>query len=311
MSSKKLESQNNLCYLIFMMNCKLIEPGGGRLSIVLVAVLLLQWYGCNPNRQSAVDSPRPKRILEVQVTEALDSWKCIISGNTQLSFSALNNLSPTGLLLYFPGTRLGFPKSDLSTQSNEMIGFLDAEEFTEGSVTSTRILIGLNLERPYSISPVEADIVVSFPKVLADPAARETASNPPAKEKPNTDKPVSVNGSMLKQVTAVPMRDYIIIYLEANGTIRDYRSFAIDNPARIVFDLSNLESRLSPAPMIPIDSQWVKRIRYNSYPDKIRLVLDTEKQYLSAYFSFSTEFGLLIYVGKLPEQIENQMRFVQ
>jgi hypothetical protein len=293
------------------MICKLTKSGGGRLSIIFVTVLLVHGYGCNSNRQSAIDSPRPKQIVDIQVTEAVDAWQCIISGNTRLSFSALNNLSPTGLLLYFPGTRLGFSTSKLSAKSNEMIGFLDAEEFVEDTVISTRLLIGLSLERPYSISPAEADIVITFPKVLADPIDSENAGEPPAKEKAKTDKPLSAHASLLKQVTVVPMKDYMIIYLESDGTIREYRSFAINDPARIVFDLNNIESRLSHAPIIPIDSQWVKRIRYNSYPDKVRLVLDTETRYLTTYFSFSTESGLLIYVGKLPQQIQNQMRFVR
>ena len=88
------------------------------------------------------------------------------------------------------------------------------------------------------------------------------------------------------------------------GTITDYKSFAIDNPARIVFDIYNIESLNQGGQTIAVDSKWVKRIRYYPYPDKVRLVLDTQRQFLTKYFSFPTGSGLLIYVGQMPEPLD-------
>jgi hypothetical protein len=85
----------------------------------------------------------------------------------------------------------------------------------------------------------------------------------------------------------------------------DYKSFVIDKPARIVFDIFNIRSPHMGGRTIPVDSIWIKRIRYNPYPDKVRLVLDTKDQFLTKYFSFPTHYGLLIYVGRMPEPLGN------
>lgn len=263
------------------------------------------WYGCNPNRQSPPTSSTPKQIIAIGVAEAEDSWNCVITGNIELTFSAINNLSPAGLLLYFHDTSLRLAAGEPLTAANEIIGFIEAEEFMKGKITNSRILIGLNVARPYRITPNSTGIKISFPKLLAESVDSAGPLETPAIAEPPATLDDVPTATLLKQVSAVPMKDYIIINLEADGAIQDYRSFSIDNPARIVFDLNNLESRLSQAPTIPIDSQWVKQIRYNLYPDKIRLVLDTEKQFLAAHFSFSTPSGLLIYIGQMPAQIRD------
>ncbi|MDJ0816833.1 MAG: AMIN domain-containing protein [Desulfobacterales bacterium] len=289
------------------MTFSLSNPGSGRLPVILMTALLMLWYGCNQKGQSTMESPMSTQIVDIQITEEDNAWNCKISGNRPLTFSAINNLSPTGLLLYFPDTRLEISQSDLPSPVNEIIGFIEAEEYQSGSTADSRILIGLNVARPYRISAAEADTLISFPKVLAKSSEREHRKEPPGTIKMNGAQPETAAASVLQQVTAVPMKDYIIIHLIADGTIRDYRSFSIDNPARIVFDIHNVRSRFSNARTIAIDARWVKRIRYHSYPDKIRLVLDTEQQFLADHFSFGTESGLLIYVGKMPKQIQRSL----
>ena len=105
----------------------------------------------------------------------------------------------------------------------------------------------------------------------------------------------------METVTTTSLKDHFIVNVNADGTIGDYKSFAIENPARIVFDIYNLKSPYEKEQIIPVASRWVKQIRYLAYPDKVRLVLDTEPEFLPQYFSFPTASGLLIYVGRVPE----------
>ena len=100
------------------------------------------------------------------------------------------------------------------------------------------------------------------------------------------------------------MKSHVLVELYADGTITDYRSFSIDNPERIVFDIKNIKSLHQGGQSVVLDSKWVKRIRYNTYPDKIRLVLDLEDQAMQNYLSFPTGSGLLIYVGQMPASFE-------
>jgi type IV pilus assembly protein PilQ len=280
---------------------KLTRTGKNILPIFLLAVIVYLLVGCNANNMSNENRLPPKSITEILVNEEVKSWNCIIKGNIALTFSAINQITPTGILLYFPDTTLAIPATDFIVPANELISSIEANEFTNGNFKNSRIFIGLNKDRPYSISPDENGLKISFPKSLAAPPQTAAILKSPemdAVEAGDHDIP-SVN--LLKAVIATPLENNIIVNVNADAAITDYQSFAIENPARIVFDIYNLKSPHQEDRTIAVDSKLVKRIRYNTYPDKIRLVLDTEKQFLTEYLSFPTASGLLIYVGRIPE----------
>jgi hypothetical protein len=280
---------------------KLTQTCKKNLPIILLAAMVYLLNGCNSNNMSTANRLPSKSITEIIVNEEDQSWNCIIKGNIALTFSAINHISPTGILLYFPDTTLAIGAADPFVPANEFISSIEANEFTYGNLKNSRILIGLKRDRPYGISPDKNGLKISFPKSLAEPpdkAANSRSSEMNAVEAGDHDIP-SVN--LLKTVTATPLEKNIIVNVDADATLTDYQSFAIENPARIVFDIYNLKSPHKEDQTIAVDSKLVKRIRYNTYPDKIRLVLDTEKQFLTDYFSFPTGSGLLIYVGRIPE----------
>jgi len=151
------------------------------------------------------------------------------------------------------------------------------------------------------MSPDENGLKISFPKSLAEPPEMAAILESPEMDAVAAGDHDIPSVNLLKTVTATPLEKNIIVNVNADATITDYQSFAIENPARIVFDIYNLKSPNREDQTIVVDSKLVKRIRYNTYPDKIRLVLDTEKQFLTEYLSFPTGSGLLIYVGRVPE----------
>jgi len=280
---------------------KLTQTGKKNLPVNLLAAIVCLLIGCNSNNVSTETQLPPKSITEILVNEEVKSWNCVVKGNIALTFSAINHISPAGVLLYFPDTMLAIPAADIIVPANEIISSIEANEFTNGNLKNSRIFIGLNSDRPYSMSPDENGLKISFPKSLAEPpeiAAIFRSSETSAVEDGDQDI-ASVN--LLKTVTATPLEKNIIVNVNADASITDYHSFTIENPARIVFDIYNLKSLHQEDRSIAVDSKLVKRIRYNTYPDKIRLVLDTQKQFLTEYFSFPTGSGLLIYVGRMPE----------
>jgi hypothetical protein len=86
--------------------------------------------------------------------------------------------------------------------------------------------------------------------------------------------------------------------VKADGAIKNFKSFTLDNPDRIVFDLFNFKSPFKGEQILAVESQWVKRIRHYGHPDKVRLVIETHKNYLSSYSALPTGTGLLIHVGE-------------
>ena len=148
---------------------KLTQTGKKNLPIILLAAIVYLLIGCNSNNMSNENQLPPKSITEILVNEEDKSWNCIIKGNIALTFSAINHISPTGILLYFPDTTLAIPATDSIVPANEIISSIEANEFTNGNLKNSRILIGLNMDRPYSISPDENGLKISFPKTLVQP----------------------------------------------------------------------------------------------------------------------------------------------
>ena len=103
----------------------------------------------------------------------MDTIRRVRKGNIALTFSAINHISPTGILLYFPATTLQIPGINPIAPANEIIGSIQADEFIDENLTNSRILIGLNVDRPYRISPDENGVKISFPKTLDEPVDNE------------------------------------------------------------------------------------------------------------------------------------------
>jgi len=273
------------------------------IPIIIAASLFVFWNVCNSKKYPTEVSPVSKKISAINVIENGKSWNCVIEGDNPLTFSAINQVSPAGVLLYFPDTTLDMPVADPIVPENEIIASIEAGEIVDGNLKNSRILIGLNTDRPYSISPDENGLKFSFPKTLARPVEDAPVNTSTETNAIPDNTPDFSSASRLKRVTATTLTNHTIVNLAANGTISNYNSFTIENPARIVFDIYSIQSPHSEGRTIPVHSKWVKQMRYNPYPDKIRLVLDTEEQALTNYFSFPTASGLLIYVGRLPEPL--------
>ena len=166
------------------------------------------------------------------------------------------------------------------------------------------MLIGLKMERPYSLSSGEAALKVSFPKTVVLQNVVDRLKELPEKEKETEfDKYIEPIANQLNTVTTTSFKNNIIVNLEADGIINDYNSFTIENPARIVFDVYNLKSPYNTEQIIAVDSEWVKQIRYFTYSNKIRLVLDTYNRFLTRFSSLPVESGLLIYIGQNPKAL--------
>ena len=106
------------------------------------------------------------------------------------------------------------------------------------------------------------------------------------------------NATKLESVYALRNDQGVKIKLIADGSIKNFQKFTAEDPARIVFDLYHINQPHKREQLVPVNSEWVKNIRYFSHPDKVRLVIDTKKDYLAAYTATPVQNGLLIQVGK-------------
>ncbi len=106
------------------------------------------------------------------------------------------------------------------------------------------------------------------------------------------------DATKLESVYAIRNDQGVKIKLIADGAIKNYQKFTAENPARIIFDLYHIGQHYNREQLVPVNSEWVKNVRYYGHPDKVRLVLDTKKIYLASYSATPVQNGLLIQVGK-------------
>ncbi|MBW1697290.1 MAG: TolC family protein [Deltaproteobacteria bacterium] len=84
----------------------------------------------------------------------------------------------------------------------------------------------------------------------------------------------------LKSIDVTKLETGVIVVIQADGDITAYKSFTLEDPARIVFDLFGIKSPYKRERSIPVNSPLLKRIRHYGDPARLRVVLDTDTPYL-------------------------------
>jgi protein involved in polysaccharide export with SLBB domain len=167
-----------------------------------------------------------------------------------------------------------------------------------------RTLIDLDLndqEAPFDSTPGDTRLQIPFSKGSAL-SANTNHLKKLAKIKPELDLFANnlLTATSLRGVTATVLKNNVVVNVKANGTIGDFKSFTLSNPARIVFDIYHVTSPFETEQKLDVKSTWVKSIRHMGYPGKVRLVVDTRKAYLDKFLASPTDNGLLIHLGRVP-----------
>ena len=273
---------------------------------IIPLVVLIAWFaGCASNKGADVKTKGNKRITGITTTVTANSVIVTINGNQPLTYTAIKQVFPMGVLFHFPETSLATDKTVSLAPENEIIGSIKATELVENKSTTSRIFIAMKTDAPYDLNPQDSGLQVSFPKTAARPVATpapvEKKSPAPQKaQQPSVeDLPAA---SLLKTVTATPLKNNVVVNVSANGAIKDFKSFTIDGKQpRIVIDMFKIKSPYKKEQRLAVKSPWLKQVRHFGYPQKVRLVLDTSKASLAKYSASPTANGLMVHIGKVPE----------
>ncbi len=92
----------------------------------------------------------------------------------------------------------------------------------------------------------------------------------------------AARATQIDSVYATKLQDSLKIFIGADGAISEFESFTTQSPPRIIFDIFGVRSPYEREKRIPVNTRWVKEIRYAGHPGKLRLVLETTPAYLSA-----------------------------
>ena len=290
---------------------------------------------------SSTESP-PKMITDISISDAPDATTVSIDGNMLLTYTSVKQPLPLGLVLYFPETSLGIAKTEYSIDSS-VLGTIKAVELIESG--PSKVTISLKEDVTYNIERSGNGLSVTFSN-LAEPSETiseetETADSgdtgmetmlaegdmttePPAEpmDAAIEEAPVPMAGAaaqastgdaavfMVPEIDTEPLEDSLNVMIRTGSTVNDFKPFTLNDPPRIVFDLNGVKGSYDKLQTLPVDTKWVKSIRHFTYPDKVRVVLDTEQEYLESFSAVPNNNGLLVNVGAAvldaeTEDVEN------
>jgi len=273
---------------------------------IIPLVALIAWFaGCASNKGADVKTKGTKRITGITTIVTAESVIVTISGNQPLTYTAIKQVFPMGVLFHFPETALSTDKTVSMAPKNEIIGSVKATELVENKSTTSRIFIAMKTDAPYDLNPQDSGLQVSFPKAVAAaaatpaPVAKQSSATQTAQQPSIEDLPAA---TQLKTVTATPLKNNVVVNIKADGAIKDYKSFTIGGKQpRIVIDMFKIKSPYKKEQRLTVKSPWVKQIRHFGHPQKVRMVLETPKMSLTKYSASPTANGLIVHIGNVPE----------
>lgn len=287
------------------------------MRVAAVVGLAMILFSCGPKaavKKTPAEAPPPsesKQITALQTYEDRQTVSVRVMGNRDLTFTAVKQNVPPGVILYFPETRLVLEETGTpGPADNSVVTEIKTAEMS-GEPPTSRLEILLNRDLPYEVARKGTGLEVIFQKPSETiPAAEEDQALPPAKSTaaadpgalgtPVEETPVPPAGKAkhLQSVYAKKFDEGVRITVQADGTVEEYQTFSLPDPPRIVVDIPGLQSPYDRERLLSVNSPWVEAVRHYGHADKLRLVLDTQETYLSAYKASPTAHGLDILVGK-------------
>ncbi len=300
-----------------------------RAQALIAAFFLLMGIlgGCTTEKTVQKDTPKAmepsakaKTITGIETTEDEENSYVVVNGDQLLTYTSFKQPFPLGVIFYFPETAIGDVESLLEPTS-ETIEKVKVTELM-AKANTTRLEIALKKDVPYEVERDGNGLKIAFRKTeMSAEALTDVEPVQPSEESELPIKPVAEtqppemqpedkkpdlselpNAQYIDSVSVEKLEEGVKIHVKADGVVKDYTSFAIDKPARIVFDLPGLKAPkgrpYKKQITVSVDTPWVNKIRHFGHPDKIRVVLDTNKLYLSSYNARSVVDGLEIMVGK-------------
>jgi type IV pilus assembly protein PilQ len=278
------------------------------LSVLIVSMVALIAACASQKSAKGKAAGETRLITDIITSEDAESTSVTVKGDQKLTYTAIKQVFPLGVLFDFPGTALDNIKTIYYPPENDFISSIRATQIDEDG-KSSRIFIALKKDLPYATEPEAMGVKIVFPK-SGKLAAKKPAEAPPAqaaapKPAPAPEKEVKKEpappATRMMSVSAKPSEKNVIVTVKADGTISNYKAFTIsETPPRIVYDIYKLKSPFKGEQRIAVKSDQVRKIRHFGHPDKIRIVLETQKPFLSKYTARPVDNGLVIYVGQAP-----------
>jgi type IV pilus assembly protein PilQ len=285
-------------------------------------VFLLLIGGC-ATEKSLVQTPKPDTSALVAKVSIIQKISFAEEENfTKIQIEGSEPIAPPFYKLLSDPLRIAIdvPNIDL----NQIKGPLKVYNGTIGEVLTTqyddkgRIEIGLLQMANYNISTEEKNLIIDVEKVKKVSeekgvekeveALKETKVEAPAvetkKEEPLPTLPPMTKAKKVTNVLFEEKKDFITFNVLADGKIENFNAFKLDSPPRLVLDIWGVDTRKS---SFKVKNPLIKGVRVGHYPDKLRLVFDSQKPTLPRYQVNRIDDKLIVSLGNIPQPSEPQI----
>jgi len=298
------------------------------LITTLGVILLFLITGC-ATENASVQTPKPdtsapvtkvSTIQKITFVEEENYTKIQIEGSEPIASPFYKLLSdPLRIAIDVPDIDLRQIKSPLKIDNGTIGEILTTQYDDKG-----RIEIGLLQMTNYNISKEEKNLIIDVEKVKKgeqakeakevkkeEEALKETKVEVPVvetkKEEPLPTPPPMKKAKKVVKVAFEEKKDFITFNILADGKIGNFDTFKLGSPPRLVLDVWGVDTRKS---SFNVKNPLIKAVRIGHYPDKLRLVFDSQKPQLPPYQVNRIDDKLIVSLGNIPQPSEPQI-FVQ
>jgi type IV pilus assembly protein PilQ len=287
-----------------------------------IIFLLLITTGC-ATKKAVIETPKPETsppvanvsiIQNISFTEEENFTKIKIEGSEAITPPFYKLLSdPLRIAIDVPNIDLKQIKSPLKIDNGTIGEVLTTQYDDKG-----RIEISLLQMANYNISTEEENLIIDIEKVKRvseekeaqkeGEALKETKVEAPAVETKKEESlhapPPLPKAKKVVNVLFEEKKDFIVFNVLADGKIENFNAFKLDSPPRLVLDIWGVDTRKS---SFKVKNPLIKRVRIGRYPDKLRLVFDSQKPQLPPYQVNRIDDKLLVSLGNIPQPSEPQI----
>jgi type IV pilus assembly protein PilQ len=263
--------------------------------VLIVALLAALAVGCASPSAQVKSADADRVITDIVTREDAAALSVAVRSNGPIPYTAEKQEAPLGLWLRFPGTGLDNLKEVYFPPDNDTVAAIRTSESTDNGRTAS-IFIALKREATYDFAPQDTGVQVVFDRPAPVAVVAAPAPSVPAVTPPPAPRPV-VAATALKSVTTTASKDGTVIKIEADGALKNFKAFTLSDTPRIVYDLPGISSPYKSEQRASAGVGPVQQVRHMAYPDKVRLVIETQKAFLGSYSAEPVEDGLIIRVG--------------
>jgi hypothetical protein len=266
--------------------------------LTLLGVLV---QGCAYDHPGTQKLTEPKRVInDIAIIQTANILTVIVQADQPLTYTFVQQDSPQELVIRFADTafdRLGpvyFPPDNFAVHSIRTARI-------PGDGMEAEVVLGLKGSTPYQLVPERNSLKVVFTKPTPPAQSPSPRRGPQtAKQRPPSSAadPATASGT-LKEVIVTPQGGGVTVHMRVDGQVKNYKAFTIDDPpaAMIVVDLPGLRSAFRGEQKIPVEGGIVKLVRHFGHPEKVRVVVETEKAHLKDFSVEPVENGIVLKIA--------------